>query len=228
MGRILLVVTLGLGVVLGCTPPPLPPPPTTPELTTEQIVAEIQQALTPMTSLVEPVGNTVGWGADGAGAPALLTDEAKAQVIAYLRSANEKYQGTENGKAALVQIRNDIVEMLQKARDQERWRLVMAGVEIYEMLNPGSTKMDRLKERAQVHLNRPEVVVKGFLEDKQKNDIYAFLDVKLHPSNEVHKVQVRKGEEFFGLRLVDIIGNMKGVILEYLLIPGETFRLRGP
>jgi len=145
-----------------------------------------------------------------------------------VRGAYAKYKDDEKGKAALTAISHDLEEVISQARDQQRWRLVMAGIQAYEILNPGATKMNRLKERAQLWLNRPDVTVKGFFDDKEKGDVYAFLHVTLHPSNEVRQVRVRKGEEFCGLRLVDFIGKLEGVTLEYIAIPGETLRLLGP
>jgi hypothetical protein len=41
-------------------------------------------------------------------------------------------------------------------------------------------------------------------------------------------LQVRQGEEFCGLRFVDFVGKLRGITLEYLDIPGETFRAMGP
>jgi hypothetical protein len=230
MIRLVSLSLVVLAVFSGCKQPAVTPPSRTPvpELTTESIAAEMRQALVPMTSLVVSTPGVVGWGESGRGAPALLTDEARDQVLSYLRDAKAKYGGTEQGKAAGDQISADLDALIKEAWDEERWRVVMAGINAYEILNPGSLKMARLRERAELRKNRPEVVVKGFIEDNEKKDVYAFLEVTLHPSNEVRHVQVRKGEEFCGLRLVDFIGKLKGVILEYLDIPGETFRAFGP
>ena len=103
-----------------------------------------------------------------------------------------------------------------------------AAIDGYEILSPGDKKFDDMKTRVQLHVNRPEVVLQGFFEDVDKKQVYALLEVTLHPSNEVKKLHVRKGEEFEDLRLVDIVGDLRGVKLEYLKIPGEFFTLMQP
>jgi hypothetical protein len=145
-----------------------------------------------------------------------------------ISDARVKYQNTENGRQAIALITHDIEEVISKARDQQRYRLVLGMIEAYEVLAPGNTKMNRLKERALLHVNRPVVRVRGFFDDKEGNETYVFLEVQLMPSREIHQVKVRKGEEFYGLRFVDFVGNKKGVTLEYLAIPGTFWDVMGP
>jgi hypothetical protein len=199
-----------------------------PELSQEQILSELRQGVVPLTSLVVPVPNVVGWGHDGSGAPANLSVEAEDQVLVFVRSAKVKYDATDKGKAALNRLSDDLAATLEKAWEQERWRVVMCAIAAYEILVPGSVRMARLRERAEVRMNRPNVVVKGFFEDKAKDDVYVFVEVTLHPSNEVKRLQVRKGDKFCGLRFVDFVGKLRGIEIEYLDIPGETFRAMGP
>ena len=228
-GSLPLAFTL-VAATLGCKQQTgtAPLPGSAPELTTEQILNELRQGLVPLTSLLAPVPNVVGWGHEGSGAPANLTPEAQEQVLSFVRSAKTKYGATENGKAALNKLTDDLAATVDKAWEQERWAAVMCCIEAYEILVPGSVRMARLRERAEVRRNRPDVVVKGFFEDKEKNDVYVFVEVTLHPSNKVEHLQVRKGEEFCGLRFVDFVGKLRGITLEYLDIPGETFRAMGP
>ncbi len=179
-------------------------------------------------SLTVPVPNAVGWGENGQGAPAFLADDVRAQVLSCLQTAKAKYGQTDNGRSAIAEVTNDFPPFFQAAWDQSRWRVVVCAADCYDILNPGSILAARWRDKAQVRANRPDVHVKGFLEDKEKNDVFVFLHVTLHPSGEVKQLQVRKGEEFCGLRLVDFVGKLKGVVLEYLDIPGETFRAMGP
>jgi hypothetical protein len=157
-----------------------------------------------------------------------LTDEVRDQVIAALRAARDKYQNTEVGRNALNLISHDIVDLVQRARDSQRYRLALAGIEAFETLNPGSPRLNSLKERLMTAVRRPKVAVKGFFIDKEKDDTYAFLVLTLKPSGKRHNVQVRPGEEFDGLRFIDIVGNNQGVILEYLDIPGSKFKVMVP
>lgn len=221
MNRLLVVFVLGVLLFTGCIakepePPPAPAPP--PEPSPEKIADDIRATITPMSSLVLSPG----------GAGPALTEDTKNQVINSLRTARAKYQVTENGRQALSVISHELDDVITKARDQERWALVLGAIEASEVLQPGTTKHNRLKERAQLNQKRPVVSVRGFFDDKETSDTYVFLDVKLRPSNEVRQVRARKGEEFFGVRLVDIVGNKKGVRLEYLAIPGDEWEVMGP
>ena len=229
-GRFVLgVATLLIILAAGCAQSPTAPaPPPAPQPTQQEILAELRQCVAPLISLVVTVSGTAGWGDNGRGAAAFLSDDVRAQVLSCLKGAKAKYENSEDVKAALSEIGADLEKAIHDGYDQQRWRVVLCGIDAYEILSPGALKIQRLRERAQARANRPEVVVKGFLEDKEKNEVFAFLQVTLHPSNEVRRVQVRKGEEFCGLRLVDFIGKLKGVLLENLDIPGETFRAMGP
>jgi len=201
---------------LGCqeqAPPPPPTPAPAPEPSPEKIKSEIDSVLAPMqASLANPDA-------------APYSDELKNAVLGGLQTARTKNQASENGKQALAMVARDLETIISKARDAKQWRLLMGAIEAYEILSPGTTKMNRLKERAQLYLSRPIVTVQGFMKDPEKKDTYAFLQVKLQPSNEVKAVQVRPGDEFFGLRFVDIVGDNKGVRLEYLAIPGDTWEV---
>jgi hypothetical protein len=194
----------------------------------EQILKELTDGVAPLTSLMVPVPNVVGWGHEGSGAPAILTDEVRDQVLEFVRTAKKKHETTEQGVAALNKLSDILASTQEKAWEQERWNAVMCAIEAYEILVPGSVRMARVRKRAEVRRNLPTVVVKGFFEDKEKDAVYAFIDVTLHPSKEVQHLKVRKGEEFCGLRFVDFVGKLRGVRLEYLDIPGEIFQAMGP
>lgn len=191
----------------GCTPESAPssPPPGVDETVDEaQVIAtELRQLLVPLQSN--------------------LADDERAQVVGSLRASREKYGNSEKGREAIAKVCVEIDEMIQETRNQQRWGVVLGGVEAYEALT-GIVK-ERSRERAKMYLSRPKVKLKGFLDDIEKDDIYAFLEVTLHPSGEVKRVQVRAGEEFEGLRFVRMIGIRKGVLLEYLNTPGDTFRV---
>jgi len=211
------VALLAVILCLGCqeqAPPPPPTPPPAPEPSPEKLAEEMRSILAPVQGLLAdpPVGT--------------FTTEDKNAFLEALQKARAKNQVTENGKRALEMVATDVETIISTARDKKRWKVVMGAIEAYEILSPGaSTKMSRLKERAQLYITRPVVVVQGFVDDKEKKDTYAFLQVTLRPSMEVDSVQVKPGDEFYGLRFVDIVGDKKGVRLEYLKIPGDTWEV---
>ena len=214
-------------IVAGCTAPP-PPPPSAADPSAEEIAGAFRQALYPITSLLVTTPGVVGWGENGRGAPAFMTDEFKTSAIRSVQQVKDKYASGGHYAQALGIVNAELEKSIEEAESQVRCRAMMGLIETYETLNPGTLKMTRLRERAQLQLNRPDVVLKGFFIDKERNDTYAFFHVILHPSNEEKRVQVRKGEEFCGLRFIDIIGKRRGAVLEYLAVPGQTFRVMGP
>lgn len=222
MRRVCVVVLVSVVALAGCRetlrpPPSQPPVPAAPA----DVLAELRPLLTPMTSLLVAADQ-------GARAPRRLRGVDKEQVLAGLREAKAKHQGSDAGKEALKQFSHEIIEMVRQAREADRWGLVLAGVDAYEVLNEPSPRMERLRKRALIHFNRPRVAVKGYFDDLAMGEVYAFLQVSMRDKDEVHMVQVRPGDEFLGLRFIDFVGNKKGVELEYLKAPNDTFKVMGP
>lgn len=197
-----------------------PPEAGVPEPTTQELLEEMRQVLKPLSSLLVK---------EGLGEPGYLTDDAKAQTVAVLREIRTRNEVTENGREANSLITHDIADMVWQARDLERYRLVLGTIEAYEVMAPGTTKMRRLKERATIMRNRPSVQIKGFFDDEAKDKAHVFVHVTVFPSETVHKLQIREKEEFFGLRYVDSFGSReRGIELEYLDMPGYTWKVYGP
>ena len=216
MKKTLTLFMLILIVLVGCAKPPPtkapapPPAPAPAPPSPEEIAAEIRPILAPIQSSLQP----------GVG----FVDEAKGQLIAGLNAARSKHSVTENGKMALSQIAREIEDMLKQATEMKKWRVVMACVDSYEVLDPNSPKMTRPRERAMLQINRPKVKVNGFFIDQARgNDTYVSLKITNNLTRKVHDVWARVGEEFDGLRLVKIIGAQQGVSLEYMAAPGDVF-----
>jgi len=224
---LMMVLMLALQACQPAAPPPPAEPPPPPPPTPEEITAQIRPILEPMRALLRDTGE-VGWGTKGKGAAGRLSPEIEKQVLDALTAAKQQHQGTENGKAALNMITHDVEEIASQARDQDRWTLTMGAIKAFELLQPGNTKMNRLKERATLMCKRPIPHLKGFLDDKQTGETYAFIEVELLPDHELKQVKVRKGEEFYNLRFLDIIGNNEAVTLEYTLVPGNIRECKGP
>jgi len=185
----------------------------------EQIVAEVKPMIEPLREVLRPM--------PGGGRSPGLTEESRNIVINALRDAQIKYGNTENGPAALREVGVEIAEIARNARDDDRWILVQACVDAYEILNMKSAALERLDNRAKELLARPTVEVKGFLDDKETGVINVFLELTDRETKEVKKVTAREGDEFDNLRLVEIIGNNKVVRFEYLAIPGLFFEVEG-
>ncbi len=222
MKKVLAVSALCILVLVACSAPAPPPPPENlppPEPTPEEIAAKIRPALQPLEAIVAQ-----GKGVRGLNINKVMRDK----FVADLKQA--KSQGSENGKQALKMIAHEIETIIQKGRDQERYPLVLGAIAGYKVLEPIGVTMQRLKDRAELEVKRPFITIKGFLDDKATGETYVFLlveraneDFELHPV--LQKEPVRKGEEFHDCRLVDFVGDKKGVTLEYIKIPGTIWNV---
>jgi len=202
----------------------------------EEIAKEIRQGLAPLYELLKSRSDGRGWGSGGTGAAGMLTMPVENQVVTALRASRQKHQSSENGREAIKMATHDIEDIIRQARDQERWRLLMGCIAAFEAISPGSTKMEHLKERAKLHRVCPIVRVKGFFDDEEMNETYAFLEVikrfftkdgRLRDAP-AETVRARPGDEFHGVKLLGFVGDRRGVRLEYLAIPGNTWEVLKP
>lgn len=225
MKKILALSTICILVLVACSAPAPPPPAPEnvppPEPTPEELAAKIRPALQPLEAVLAQ-------GKTAAGKSFGLSDDMRNKVVEDLKQAKQSNQGTDNGKEALKMVSHDLEEIAHKARDQERFALVLGAIAGLEVLGPIGETTTRLKERAELEVTTPRVELTGFFDDKATNETYAFLRVTLKPSEELKEVRVRKGEEFCNCRFVDFMGDKKGIIVEYLKIPGKTWEVAVP
>jgi len=203
---VLTALTIALLVIVGCTKkeppkpvtPPAPPPPTAAE-----IAQQIRGQITPLI-------------AQGA------TPAVKAQLLSALQSAKTTHSVTDNGKQALSTIKSEVEEQVKQTFDQKRWAMCMALCDAVDILDPGNQRVARYKERATIEFNKPQVKLQGFLTDETTKAVYAYLEIYLPETGKTEHKQVQENEEFLGLRFVEIIGDLKGIKLEYRKT-GETY-----
>jgi hypothetical protein len=179
-------------------PPPAeppPPPPPTPEEIAQKIVEELG-----LTAPLPPPGTP------------LSTQDSQTFKSAVQKARNQN-NATPDGKRALQIASNKLDERIAALEENKLWEHTLAGIEGYEVLNPGSPKWSATKELASAELKKPKVTIVGFMTSHDQNSV--LLDFYLPIQKTHEKQQVRVGEEFFGLTLVEIIGNNQGVRLEY-------------
>ena len=215
--RCLLAVAcvLMIGVVSGCNqaPPPPPPPvvPTGPQ-TKQEVLSLVLPVLAPIERVLALAPGTGG-----------VSETDRTVMMAQLREAVGKYGNLPFGREALHDVGYKIAEMGKKASTQERWRLALACVDAFDILQMESMTVARLGGRAKTMMEQPTIRVRGFLEDKDKGALYVFLELVNRKTMEVHKVQAREGEEVGGIRLLKVIGRNQKVRVEYIKIPGLIF-----
>ena len=185
----------------------------------EALLAEMRPIIAPLkTVLQHNEGATMGGG---------LSPKEKQEVLSGLGEACLKYQGLPFAAEAYRELAQEIVGIAEQAQTVERWQLVQACVEAHDILGVSSVKLGRFDERAELYLSKPMVTVRGFMEDKEKNDIYVFIEMLDRKTGKITKTTAREGEEFNDLKLIEIIGRNKQVRFEYLKIPGLTFVVDG-
>ncbi len=172
---------------------------------------------------IEPFEHAVKQGAQS------LPAGRKGRMVEALASVMDIYKGTENGRRAMARIADEVRQLIRDARDADNWELVDQGTDIFGVFRRDELFMSFYSDLAEVRLNVPKVKLHGFFEDQEKDQTYAFVEVRIHGSNEVRRLQVRPGEEFleapYTLRFDEIIGKNRGIRLEYLAIPGYYFKV---
>ena len=191
----------------GCTPaekppeePEAPPPPTALEIRQEitaPIMPLVQQYSVPWKDLKEiPQGQRFG-------------------AMDQVRAARQKHLAGENGEEGIRMAADMIEEQLRGAYEMQAWPLT---VFLYSALNnvmqQRAANYAQLFERARAFLDMPRPTVTGFF--AQGGSPVVFIDVYLPREERTERVQVREGEEFVGLVLVEIKGNNRGAIIEHL------------
>jgi hypothetical protein len=177
---------------------PPPPPPPTPEQIAEKIITELG-----LNAPLPPAGATQ------------TVDEAQAFKTGIQRARGSN-SSTPEGKRALQIVSSRLDQRIQALESNRLWEHTLTGIEGYEVLNPGSPKWSTTKEVAIAEMKKPKVTIVGFMASHGQDA--AVLEFYLPVQKTTERKQVRVGEEFFGLTLVEIIGDNQGVRLEY----GET------
>lgn len=183
--------------------------------TKEEVLTELRPLLAPYRSILASPG------ASG------ITDAQRTATLEAIRVAQQDYGAQEYAQDAMRELGVEIAELALEAKDQERWRLVEALIDVHEVMNLNSYLLTSLDRRAEVILARPKVKVKGFMEDAARKEWSVFMEVTNRDSKKVEKVVATEGDVFHNLKLREIIGNNNAVELEYLRIPGLFFTVEG-
>ena len=181
-----------------------PPPPPTPEEIADKIMTDLQ--------LKEPlpaVGST-------------MPEQASAKFLNAVRSAKTRNSTSADGKQALLLVSQKLDSRLRALVKNELWEHVLTYCDGHLILNPGSPKFNRTREKTISELRKPKVTIDGFFFDGNTKQTSVFMDFYLPIEKKTYRAQVRVGEELYGLKLVEIIGNNQGVTMEYLETD-ETF-----
>lgn len=167
-----------------------------------------------------------------------LTERGRQEVVGFVQQWKAQTLATENGEAAVRKLTNDLIERLQPARHSQNGPLILMLCDLIEVLEPDNPRIQRYRDWAIVHNNRPVITLKGWFQETieppgneerlvplpPEQVTLAFIDVYLPETGETHSLRVREGEEFFDVRFISIIGNMRGMELRYLPT-GDRFQV---
>ena len=214
------IILVGCGEDFRITPkseetqqPPPPPPPSADELATQAM-----QQLSILNVIPKNVPLQM-----------VLSDDARRRVIQGALDWKSAMGREQNGAEAVTKLMGMLEDRLRAARDDQNPGLTLLLCDLLESLGSTTTRIEVSRQWAQVYNNRPVVVIKGWFQqmDTPNEEIYAFCEVFLPETGEMHTVQVREGDEFYGLLFVQIIGRNRGMRLRYLAT-NDTFEVYGP
>lgn len=167
-----------------------------------------------------------------------LSEQGRQEVVGFVQQWKTSTLATENGPEAVRKLANGLIERLQPARHNQNGPLILMLCDLIEVLEPENPRIARYREWAKIHNNRPVITLKGWYQDSieppgnqerlvplpPEEYTLAFIDVYLPESGETHSLRVREGGEFYGVRFISIIGNMRGMELRYLAT-GDRFQV---
>lgn len=200
--------------IIGCSEPveevdediPPPPPPPTPQ----EVAAKLSNDL----KLDAPLP------AEGA-----TFDPAElARMTNLLKQQNAQLSATEDGKISMQIVSQKIDSQVRKCYSNERWAHVLAFSDMHLILQPESTKFIAERTLAVAELKKPQVTIKGIIKDGSSGSRLAYLEIYLPFEGKTYSESMKLGDQLYGIRFTEIIGNNQGIIFEYLET-GESFEV---
>ncbi|GMW00642.1 MAG: hypothetical protein AMXMBFR84_17790 [Candidatus Hydrogenedentota bacterium] len=149
--------------------------------------------------------------------------------IAHARQMIASHANSGEGRKAINAVTHDLEEALRTVRNAGNVGYVLVFAELVRIFDPGTVKVQRHEEWAQLRRNRPIVTIRGWFErlDADIEIIDVFLEVYLPESGESRHMRVRPGEEFLNLKFEKMIGDKKGIQF-YYEPTNEVFEVYGP
>lgn len=158
----------------------------------------------------------------------LMWPQYREQLLQFVRDWKRDTLSKPEGGQAVAKLKDELEARMRSAREQGNAAVVLLTVDLLRELGSEKAILDGFEQWAQAENNKPVVEVRGMREEPipntnppQKRTIVS-IEVRDPVSGAHERVRVEEGEEFYGLRLEEILGNYAGVRLRYLAT-GETF-----
>ncbi|HOK10215.1 MAG TPA: hypothetical protein PLT82_11505 [Candidatus Hydrogenedens sp.] len=218
LNNLLISILVILFLFLSCKPKEVKPIEEQPQ-TKEQYIKQLHEILNPLRAFIPTSPETPTPG---------LKEEVRIQVLNALFEFVQKNSGNPTAQEACKEVSQEVAQWAKIAKEQNRWVLALACIDVFELLGARSEALQRLKERGQLLITTPKIMVRGFLDDKETGNTTIFVEVINRQTGESKRVAARVGDEFDNIRVVDIIPFKNIVRFEYIPIEGMFFDVEGP
>lgn len=199
--------------------PKEPQKPTEVPKTKEDFVKQLKEILTPLQSSI-PISPDVNY--------PYIREEVRIQVITNVYDFVQKNAENPLAQEASKEVAKEVAQWARIAKDNNRWVLALACIDIYEILGARSETLRRLRMRGEQLIAQPKIFVRGFLDDKNTGQTTIFVEVINRITGERKRVAARVGDEFDNIRVVEIIPYKNIVRFEYIPIEGMFIDVEGP
>ncbi len=197
LGLLMLILTVAL---TSCEEPPppedLPPPPPT--------VGEIRGAL---DSTIQGIrsGN--------------YGQAQKIEALSKMLEIGNKYRTGPNWKEALTGFAGSVSAKTKSVydtakTDEDAWPKVRIWCEVLAAVDPDNVKLKLYRQKATAEINKPKVTFKGHMVAAGTDTI--FIDIEVPKEGKTYSEKVRVGQEIHGIKIIEMIGAGKGIVIEYL------------
>ncbi len=216
----LLTITCVILIVLGtaCRPKETPKPTETPQ-TKEEFVKQLKEMLNPLQVYI-PFSPDVNY--------PYIREDVRIQVISNVYDFVQKNAENPLAQEACKEVAKEVAQWAKIAKENDRWVLALACIDIYEILGARSEALRRLRMRGEQLIAQPKIFVRGFLDDKNTGQTTIFVEVINRITGEKKRVAARVGDEFDNIRVVEIIPYKNIVRFEYIPIEGMFIDVEGP
>jgi hypothetical protein len=148
-----------------------------------------------------------------------------ASNLQTLQTALSSHRGQINAPEALREVASRLKDLVRQAHRQEREWYVVYFFDALRSVDPSSAvDVQRLRNEAQLTIDMPQPVVKGFVTDQATGQTIIFLDVHLPSTGTREQWDAREGDEKYNLRVIEIVGNNRCVRFEYMVTKKEFER----
>jgi hypothetical protein len=217
------LIRLGLVVCLlslGCIPEKIQPPKEAdaPPATKKDVMQDLLPALSPLREAVrQPAGGAL-----------VFTEIQREAAAVAVRDAQIEYGDEDFAREAFDELGREMVSLAKKSALLERWELVEACIDIFELLSLESAPMRVLDDRAKLNLGRPKIRIVGIMRTTETKEAFVIFETVNRRTGEMKLHNLREMESVGDLLVVEIIGSSMAVRFEYLKIPGLHFDVPGP